>query len=376
MTATLTKAEPAQNPQLKAKWLRGQENIDYSRPNTYLAMGSRGSGKSSLLEAIGSRYTKVIDLFGSKDAECLSWCKPESPFKDVLFVVGKNVTVASRWPSISIEDLTLKDIDKHEVVTTTYCFFNTKREYFEALQKITTMLWDQRLYWDNPWFMLIREAANWIYSRLQVVKNSESAKADFIQMLREARHSGLAVGLDTIRWTNLDKEVRDVSDYIFLKKVGSIGLPKDLRFVYSYVNPFSMMRLQPQNFVLLTGEGNIAMGKFDEPKWHKQEKENILLKLGIEIQRLTPDENELSGSIGVFEHAKIMLTYTELGSIGKVAAKVQRSKSTVHQQITNHNATIDEIGYCLECNKAKSPHAKIKMRKKAGRKAVIDLLEA
>lgn len=81
-------------PDIKVKWLRGPETIDFGRPNTYLVVGQRGTGKSSLLESIATRYPKVIDLFGSKDCESLAWCKANSPFHDVLFIVGKGVTVA------------------------------------------------------------------------------------------------------------------------------------------------------------------------------------------------------------------------------------------------------------------------------------------
>ena len=340
-------------PKITIKWIRGPETIKYNRPNTYLVMGGRGSGKSSLLEAIGSRYPKVIDVFGSKDAECLSWCKPESPFKKVLFVIGRNMKVISKkYQTIQAEEITLKDFEENEVITTTYAFFNTIKEYFEALQKITTLLWEQRTYWNEPWFLLIREAANWIYARLQVVKDSDSAKADFIQMLREARHSGIAVGVDTIRWTNIDKEVRDIADHTFIKKVGAIGLPKDLRFIYRYVNPNSLMKLKQPNFILLTNEGNLGIGKFEYPQWHKEEKENIMFNLGIETQKLC-QEPEKGTNVSILEHAKIIETYNRNKSLRKTAAIVSREHHTVQKHVNLHNDTIKEVGYCLECRTAK-----------------------
>lgn len=353
-----TQQEQTSLPQIKVHWIRGPENINYKRPSTYLVMGGRGSGKSSLLETIGCRYPKVIDVFGSKDAECLSWCKPESPFKTVLFVIGRNIKIATaeRFKTVCIDQLKLSDIENHEVITTTYMFFNTTQEYFAALQKITNMLWEQRTYWNEPWFILIREAANWIYSRLQVVKDSDSAKADFIQMLREARHSGLAVGVDTIRWTNLDKEVRDISDFIFLKKVGAIGLPKDLRFIYRYIKPHSLMKLKPSNFVLLTNEGNLCIGKFEYPCWHKEEKENIVGKLHIEVEHLC-EQKDTGVNVGILEHAKIIETYSRQWSMSKTAAIVSRSKDTVYTHLKLHNETVKEVGYCLECKEAKGEFA-------------------
>jgi hypothetical protein len=355
LTTTIEpKIEGIPQPKILIKWIRGPEKINYNRPSTYLVMGGRGSGKSSLLESIGSRYCKVIDIFGSKDAECLSWCKDTSPFQKVLFVIGRNMKVVSlKYQTILADDLTLKDFEDNQVITTTYTFFNTTKEYFEALQKITTLLWDKRTYWTEPWFMLIREAANWIYARLQVVKDSDNAKADFIQMLREARHSGLAVGVDTIRWTNIDKEVRDIADFTFIKKVGSIGLPKDLRFIYRYVNPTSLMKLKPPKFILLTNEGNLGIGYFEYPKWHKEEKENIMYNLGIESQKLCQEPTK-GINVSILEHAKIIETYKRNKSLRKVAAIVSREHHTVQKHINLHNDTIKEVGYCLECRTAKS----------------------
>jgi hypothetical protein len=253
-----------------------------------------------------------------------------------------------------VDRLTLEDFEQNQIITTTYAFYNTTHEYFEGLQKITSLLWDQRTYWNEPWFILIREAANMIYARLQIVKDSDQAKADFIQMLREARHSGLAVGVDTIRWTNIDKEVRDVADYTFIKKTGAIGLPKDLRFIYRYVQPDSLMKMEPQNFVLLTIEGNLAMGKFDYPSWHKEERENILFKLDIDIERLGV-EKEQGYNVSILEHVKIAESYKATMSMGKTAKQLNRAKSTVCEQIKLHNANINESGFCLECHKANNP---------------------
>lgn len=344
--------EPQLIPAIHLKWLRGSEKIDFSRPNTILCVGQRGTGKSSLLESMGTRYSKVIDLFGSKDNEGLAWCKKESPFKNILFIVGKNVEVASQWDKVAIDKLSLKHFNDYEVITTTHAFYNTAHEYFSALQRITNLLWDGRTSWNEPWNVIIREAANWIYSRIQIVRDSEMAKADFIQTLREARHSGLAVSVDTVRWTDIDKAVRDISDYLFLKRVGAIGLPKDLRYVYRYVTPMSMMRMKPNIFAILTSQGSIGYGNFSYPTWHKEEKENILLKLNIDVQHLGENYRDLGYSVGLIEHTRIIETYMENSSMGKTAALFNRSKSTVCEEVKIHNDTITELGYCLECKKS------------------------
>lgn len=349
-------------PEIKVKWLRGPETIDFARPNTYLVVGQRGTGKSSLLESIATRYPKVIDLFGSKDSECLAWCKPESPFHDILFIVGKGVTVVSQWPQVSIDELTLKDFEAHQVILTTHVFYSSSREYFSALQQITELLWEKRTSWTEPWIVLVREAANWVYSRLQIVKDSNLAKADFVQLLREARHSGLAVAVDTLRWTSLDKEVRDVADFFFMKRVGAIGLPKDLRFIYRYVQPFSMMKLDPEVFVMLTSQGNICIGKFDYPIWHKEEKENILHKINVQVS-YEGRKLEQGLNVTVFEHSKIMETYIANKSMRKTAALLKRSSDTIFNTVKRHDENIESVGYCYECRTALSPLEKEKAKR-------------
>lgn len=87
-------------------------------------------------------------------------------------------------------------------------------------------------------FLMVREASNFIYARVQISKFQHVAKADFLYLLREGRHMGLGIGVDTIRWTSIDKEVRDVSDYTYIKRVGTQGLPHDLRFVYSWMHAY------------------------------------------------------------------------------------------------------------------------------------------
>ena len=361
-------------PTITLKFVRDTDEIDFSRPNTYLCVGMRGSGKSSVLETLAVKYPKIIDLFGSKDHESLAWCKPDSPYHKILFIVGDNVTVNSQYPTINYASLTLKDIEKYEVVTTCHAFYNTKAEYYNAIQSVTSMLCEKRNFWSEPWALVIRESANYIYSRLQVVKDSNMAKADFIALLREARHSGIAVLVDTIRWTSIDKEVRDVSDFMFFKRVGAIGLPTDLHFLYRYVNPRSMMKMWKHVFVLLTGTGAIAIGKFDRPIWHKEEKENILGELNIDIIYLDSSKITVGPNVTPSEHALIVRTYSEPNSsMGKVSAKLKRSKDTIQRSVKRHNETIEEIGYCLECHSCKEPLEKTKLKSKREHGACISL---
>jgi hypothetical protein len=53
-----------------------------------------------------------------------------------------------------------------------------------------------------------REASNLFYARLRLSNNQLAAKTEFIYMIREMRHCGVALGLDTLKYTSIDFDVR------------------------------------------------------------------------------------------------------------------------------------------------------------------------
>ena len=352
--------KPVHVPEIKVRWLRSQDHIAFSRPRTILALGTRGSGKSSLLEVLALRYPKIIDIYSASDDEGLCWCKAEfvELFKslygrepNILLVIGKDMDVASKWDKVRITELKLSDFEEHDVIITVLAFHSNETNYFATLNKITTLLWEKRRSWREPWYVLVREASNWIYSRLKTTRNDMFAKAAFIKALREARHHGLSIGIDTLRWTSLDKEIRDVSDYVFIKQVGSVGLPDDLRWLYRYFRPYAMMQLRPEVFGLITGRGAVGFGKFTYPKWHKEERENILKSTHIEVKRIEqtlPDDARFG--VGDFEHSEIIIQYMRLRSMRKVASALSRSSRTVNIHINRHNSAVERTGECTKCH--------------------------
>lgn len=338
----------------------------------------RGAGKSSLLETLAIKYTKIIDLFGSSDNEGLSWCKEEFRVKfreaygrdpDILLIKSSAITVATEHTTVDINDLTMEDIENHDVITTVHAFYRDEREYFDALFAIVEMLWKKRTHWRDAWLVLIREAANWIYARLKVVKTDSAAKAEFIKSLREARHQGLAVAVDTLRWTNLDKEIRDLADYIFIKRVGAIGLPEDLKWLYRYCKPYSLMQMKPNGFLLTTSKGAVGIGVFDFPDWHKGEKENIFRSTGIETTEdldAMPkiDEHE----VGRLEHAVLIKKYVELKTMKAAAEDTGRAAGTISNHVNEHNDDIQRKGVCRRCSESGSPLADVIVHTRKGRK--------
>jgi hypothetical protein len=56
-------------------------------------------------------------------------------------------------------------------------------------------------------------------------------------LVREARHCGLALGLDSTRYYSIDIDIRNLSDFIILKSQGMTGLTSDLDWRYSIFEP-------------------------------------------------------------------------------------------------------------------------------------------
>lgn len=362
-------------PRIKIKWQSGGEGIHIGR-NTkenretirILNLGIQGAGKSSLLEVYAVRFQKIIDLFGSSDGESLCWCKPEFStfFKQkynrepkILLIYGNGKKLACKFESLHIDELTLKDIQEHDITTTTQMFHADLQEYYGTIGKIIEIL-EKRLFWDDPWALTIREAGDWGRARTKVVKDDEGAKRDLIRFYRQNRHHGLAVLMDTLRWTNLDKELRDLSNYICIKKIGIQLLPKDLRFLYRYWKPRSLMKLPSHLFGIITDNRSIGVGTFEYPTWHKATKENILKTTAIEIQDTETGErtDERRYGVGDLDHAEIIEKYIQLQSIRKVCKEMVRSTSTVSNHIKDHNLAIKRVGECQKCKHSKSQFSK------------------
>lgn len=334
-------------------WIRGREKLNFNRPNIFLPVGLPGSGKSSLLEWLALKHKKVVDLFGSRDNEALGWCR--SPLKDeILFITGDSVEINGKWDTIPISKLKYEDIKRYRVILSVHAFYTNYNEEFWAMNEIIQRLW-ARTHWVDPWYLGIREAANFIYSRIKIVKNQALAKADFIYLMRELRHSGYSIGADTIRWTSMDKEVRDLANYTFIKRVGVHGLPDDIHWLYKFIDPAKLMDLHPSCFVLVSSRGPIALGNFEEISWHKKEKEDILRILDLE-----PHYGELpeylqpgysASKVGATEHTQILEKYLEVPNMEKVGVVLKRSSGTVYNHIANHNREVRALGSCSRCKR-------------------------
>lgn len=358
---------PIPYPRIEYTWHRDGEKINWNRPLRIEAMGIQGAAKSSLLETCSVRYKKIIDILGSTDGESLSWCKPEfinwftarhGRPPEILLLIGEGVKIASKFKVLTAANFNIEEIEKVDIVTTAQLLHQRKEDYHSTMTKIIDTL-EQRIYWQDPWCLLIREAAHWAYARMKIFKDDEAKKSDLVEFFRENRHHGLAIMMDALRWTDLDKIFRDLSDYLFVKQLGDQGLPKDLRYCYRYWSPRSLRWLDKSFFGIKSVRGSIGTGRFQRPPWHKEEQENILLTTGIErrFQEVEiPDERRYG--ITDMEHSEVIDKYLELKSMHKVAKALVRSTQTIQGHVKEHNLSIKRLGECQKCKHAGSQFSK------------------
>jgi len=348
----------------KIEWKRGHDEIMYTRPSVWFCLGSRGSGKSSFLESTGEGYLKegncVLDLFGSRDGEALAWLRSEhAKNKQVLLLKGDNVDVSCSFPVKNAQALTVSDFEKYDIIISASPLYSSiDQEFFDAA-KIEDVLY-KRMHYKKMVFLCCREASNFYYSRLKVSDNQLYAKANMVYLIRESRHMGISLGMDSIRSYAIDIDIRSLSDYLILKAQGVQGLSRELKWLYRYIDPGLLRNMASKRFAIVTKTGAIGFGVFPEVPWHKQEGEDILENLGMKVEYGEfLAEGILKGTyttVGDKEHAEIIRLYIEenLGMV-KIGNKLKRANRTISLHLDSHNHSVSKSGFCAACKRAQSP---------------------
>jgi len=323
----------------------------FKKATPYLVIGVPGSGKSSLLETIAFHYPRVIDLFGSRDNEGLAWIR--SPLgKQVLFLKGKSVSIDCNCADVQdITDVKISDFEKYKVILACSCFFSSLQEEWFGLAKLVDKLW-YRESWTEPWALIVREAANLLYSRVALGDNQYQAKNYMIYVMREMRHLGYALCVDALRSMDIDVDIRTLAFFTWIKALGIEGLRGHLRFVYAYYNANKLMSLSQDRFVVLHNRGPLGCGSFNMPYWHKLEHENLRTIFDIRIKRGEMPHIPGSGSaqVGDYGHLGIIKARIETGkSMAELGEKLQRSPATIKKHIDLHNGMIKLLDECDVC---------------------------
>jgi len=350
---------------VKIAWLYGNESISWNRPYVWLTLGVRGAGKSSFLEHLAEQHLQsgncVLDLFACRAGENLAWLRSKwAEEKRVLLLSDENAIVEAP-DSVSVKPyskLSLSDFTEYDIVINSSPLYRSLDAEYMSCNFIIDKLW-HRLHWKRAIFTVCREASSLMYSRLKVVDNQQAAKAFLIYWLRESRHVGCSLGLDSVRMTSLDLDVRSLADFTVFKSQGSGGLPRELWFVYRYVEPCFLQNMKPGQFVILTRRGHIGVGVFSYPAWHKSEGEDILAKLRLKVAfEEKPEAGAYRGkyvTLSDQEHAELVEMYVVQGlGMDDVAAKMQRSTKTVFDHLGKHTRDVQRLGYCPRCRRAGS----------------------
>ena len=348
---------------MRLGWVRGSDKLDFGRPDVWFVLGQRGSGKSSFLESVAEEFLRegnhVVDLFGSKDAEALAWLRsPWVKDRKVLLVKGESVDVKSSYETRNAEALSVSDFERYDLIITASPFYLSVDQEFTDAAIIEDRLY-KRLHWKKLVYLCCREASNFYYSRLKVSENQLFAKAEMIYLLRESRHMGIALGLDSVRSFSIDIDVRSLADYLILKAQGVQGLSKDLKWLYNYIDPTLLRKLSPERFMIVTKKGAIGYGKFPEIAWHKQEREDILNAVDITVHYGEVLEQPINRgaykTVGDKEHSEILRLYA-VGDLNmlQVAEQLKRSPRTINLHINAHNLAVKKTGFCAVCKRAQS----------------------
>ena len=174
------------------------------------------------------------------------------------------------------------------------------------------------------------------------------------------RHCGIALGLDSLRFTSVDIDVRSLADLTFLKSQGVGGLSRDLQWLYSFFSPIMVRSMPVQNFFVISKTGALGVGQFEFPKWHKLERENILKELDIHITYGEPlktgEDKSLFKTVGDAEHANIIRMYAEGFSFENIAQELHRSSRTPLVHVRLHNDTVHRMGICPICKRTGSTY--------------------
>jgi len=347
---------------MRVLWARGNEKMKFNRPSTWFCLGVRGSGKSSFLEHVACQYLEkdavVFDLFGSRDGEGLAWLRsPYADGKKILLLHGDNVDVDASFPVKSVESVKLSDFENYDIVVSASPLYLSIDQEFSHAAKLTDLLY-KRLNYKRLVYMICREAANFYYSRLKVSDNQIFAKSQMIYLIREARHMGIALGLDSVRYYAIDIDIRSLADCMILKAQGVQGLTRDLGWLYSYFNPSTVRNMKPQYFFIVTRKGALGLGEFPFHEWHKREKENILKAVGVKVEYGEPlYEGEYRGTFRTVsdkEHAEMIRLYVEEGlSLEKIAEYFKRSSRTPLVHVQKHNRAVERSGFCQACRRVR-----------------------
>lgn len=360
------------NEPVKEYDLREPEQV-YGHARTEFAVGDKDAGKSAFLEAFGEGHlehgNRLIDFWGSVDNESMAWGRsPWVKGRAVLVVHGPSVKLENDASKFDFDQkdankLTPADYSGYDLILSSPKFFMDEdgtRDY-TSMGRFVRRLLIHREGARPIIYCIIREASEVIYSRIKADERQDETKAQMLSLLGQARHIGIALGLDTQRAMNVDKAFRDLADHTVFKRPRGENVPEEKQFCYRYVDLQRMLRMEKNQFVVVDTTG-VGEGLNYMPEWHKREEDIILPQLGV-VQTFirAPVEGKERGdykTIGDEDHAQMMRLLQEGDgkrarySMNEVADAWGVSTATPSYHVNKlHNPAVLEHGLCVRCER-------------------------
>ncbi|GEM_PF-3015777 len=279
--------------------------FDWTWPAVYWATAKQFSGKSTLIEDIGMNYIdaggKAIDIFSADDEEGAGWLNTD--YK-ILLLFGNRVDPVfskKKYDWIHIGELksntpqnireSFAKMDPYQVIVTVPAFFFSPNEMFTSLSSLIDLMKQRgRVVWSKDgkrevFCLMIRESKVLLASRYYAGKiaSRQDAEMDLIELVDKAFHTGVAMAFDSLRYMSITPEVRDITHYTFIKKLGRMKLPREFNYILRFVQPRWLRRMRRSVFCLYTDEDDVYVGVNDPVPWHINRGEAILDKLGIDV---------------------------------------------------------------------------------------------
>ena len=284
--------------------------------------------------------------------------------KKVLLLHGSNTSLSSSHDSKPITQFKLSDLNDYDLIISSGPLYSSLDQEYLELNSVLDTCYNRHTY-KRIVYMVIREAANLIYSRQKISADQTMVKGMMTYFVREMRHSGISLGIDTQKITSIDIDVRASVDYLYIKSLGFLGLPDELKFLYSFYKPHRLQNMKPSMFVLLTRRGGTGLGWFPYHKWHKRPGEDIMKEIGVEAEHgETLVESKPNYQIGDLQHVKIIDMRLEGYTFAEIAKAQGTSKATPWTHIKDHNTEVQgPHKECGKCKRAKSEHATVMVAK-------------
>ena len=371
----MTELQTVDNSWMSINWKRGpKENFDFTKVLRWAILGIVGCGKSSFLERIGELNllygNNVLDIYASKDGENLAWLRSDwvqKQNKSVLLLHGEGVDIKSEYDTKLASKISLRDLEKYDIIISSNPLYMSSDQEYREITNVIEKIRNRRTY-KKINCGIIREASNLLYSRIKVSMDQTHTKNRIVYALRESRHSGLGLVLDSLRVKSIDVDARITYDYEVIKSLGIPGLTKEMDWLYSYFRPAFIRNMPEDAFIILSKRGGIGIGCFREVLWHKQEKEDILKAVNVKVEYgeaepISSQNMTTYKTISDVEHSEIMeLFFGEGQSMGKIEKLKKRSKSTISKHIKDHRDSILRSGFCPSCKRVNGKYFTTKER--------------